>query len=263
MGYGDEIMATGLARGLRDKGKLAAFGDGKKIVWGPWSEEMFRNNPNIAHPSMAHQSNLIWIPHYKGARLYNVQSFDKTKWIWNYDFRAKPGEFFFDQWERLKIDALKKSYNDFVVIEPNVPWQKTVAPNKDWGEQKYRQLCRRLRDQGISVVQFVHKNTRRRLDGVATQELKNFRDVIGALSLAKLYIGPEGGMHHASAAVGIDAVVLMGGFIPPLVVGYAGHANFTGGAKACGSIQPCSHCVEAMSRISVDEVFEAAMAKLQ
>jgi len=256
-------MATGLARGLRDKGKLAAFGDGKKIVWGPWSEEMFRNNPNIAHPSMAHQSNLVWIPHYKGARLYNVQSFDKTKWIWNYDFRAKPGEFFFDQWERGRIDAAKKGgYSDFVVIEPNVPWQKSVAPNKDWGFEKFSQLCQRLRLAGVHVVQFIHKNSRRRLP-VATIERGNFRDVIGILSLAKLYIGPEGGMHHASAAVGIDAVVLMGGFIPPLVVGYAGHANLTGGAKACGSIQPCTHCMEAINRISVDEVFEAAMAKLQ
>ena len=263
MGYGDEIIATGLARGLRDQGKLAAFGDGKRILWGPWCEEMFRNNPNIAHPSMAHQTNLVWIKHYKGARLYNVQSADKKQWIWNYGFKVKPGEFFFDEAERARIEYTRQSLRDFVVIEPNVPWQKSVAPNKDWGEEKYEQLCQRLQSNGVQVLQFLHKNTRRRLTGVATMQLEKFRDVIGTLSLAKLYIGPEGGMHHASAAVGVDAVVLMGGFIPPLVVGYDGHTNLTGETKACGNIQTCSHCIEAMKRISVDQVFEAAMAKLQ
>ena len=62
MGYGDDIIATGLAKGLAAQGKLAAFGDRRKIVWGPWSEEMFRHNPNIARPEHTGKPNLQWIP---------------------------------------------------------------------------------------------------------------------------------------------------------------------------------------------------------
>jgi hypothetical protein len=62
--------------------------------------------------------------------------------------------------------------------------------------------------------------------------------------------------------VGVEGVVLFGGFIPPEVTGYALHTNLTGGAEACGSLQPCAHCHEAMKAIGVDEVLERAMARL-
>lgn len=258
MGYGDEIMATGLARGLRAQGKRAAFGDGKKIIWGPWCEEMFRNNPNIARPGSEHSKDLEWIAHYKGARKYN--KLVNGKWVWNYDFKVTPGEFFFSDNERERANMIAPG---FIVIEPNVPWQKSVAPNKDWGEQKFRHLAKRLRNSGRELVQFKHKNSRRILDDASLIEFQTFRNVIAALSRASLYIGPEGGMHHAAAAVGVKAVVIMGGFIPPQVIGYDNHINLTGGAEACGNIETCAHCKKAMERISVDEVHNAAVSLLQ
>lgn len=265
MGYGDEIIGTGIARGMKKHlDKMAAFGDGKKIIWGPWCEEMFANNPNIARPGSEQKNNLIWIDHYKGRRLYNRQSADKSKWLWNYDFKVTRGEFFFDANELRSIEYMRQNMGHFVVIEPNVPWQKSVAPNKDWGEEKYQKLAQMLmRDDRFQIVQFKHKNSRRILRGATMIEFHKFREAIATLSLARLYIGPEGGMHHAAAAVGIPAVVLMGGFIPPQVVGYDGHVNLTGGAEACGSIQTCAHCQKAMERISVAEVHHAAMSQLQ
>ena len=258
MGYGDEIIGTGLAKGLARQHLKAAFGDGKKILWGPWCEEMFANNPNIARPGGEQSNHLRWIPHYKGSRMYNKQSADRQRWVWNYDFKVSPGEFFFSDAERSLIKYSRSTLGDFIVIEPNVPWQKPVAANKDWGD-KYFHLTERLQKHGAQIVQFIHKNSVRRLRGVTSLQMTNFREVIATLSLAKLYIGPEGGMHHAAAAVGIPAVVLMGGFIPPQVVGYDSHINLTGGAEACGSIQPCAHCEKAMQRIDVDEVTRHAI----
>jgi len=266
MGYGDDIIGTGLARAARatitppPKWKVG-FGDGRKILWGPWSEEMFANNPHIARPG-AESTVSVWIDHYKGKRKYNVQSPDKQRWIWNYGFKVQPGEFFFDDEEQSLINYERLTLGDFVVVEPNVPWQKSVAVNKDWGD-KYFHLTERLTKSGIQVVQFMHKNSVRRLRGVTQLQFQKFREVIATLSLAKLYIGPEGGMHHAAAATNVKAVVIMGGFIPPSVVGYDFHTNLTGGSQACGSIQKCSHCQKAMERISVDEVFTAAMEKLK
>jgi len=258
MGYGDDIMATGLARGAAAEGKLAAFGDGRRIVWGPWSEEMFRHNPNIAKPEQVGLSRLKWIPHYKGSRLYNKQV--NGKWVWNYDFRVTPGQFYFSDTEKKLAEAFPRG---FTVVEPNLPWQKKVASNKDWGEDNYARVASELQRCGHRVVQFVHKNTKRKLSGATFLEFQNFRDTISVLSRAELYVGPEGGMHHAAAGVGVKAVVLMGGFIPPAVVGYDSHISLTGGAEACGNIEPCIHCRAAMKRITPDQVMEAVNTLLE
>lgn len=262
MGYGDDIIATGLARGAKERGKRVAFGDGKKIIWGPWSEEMFDNNPNIAPPKSEGAKDLEWVHHCKGHRLYNSQK--GSRWVWNYEFKVTPGEFFFSEIERRMVDYVRAAMDGFIVIEPNVPWQKSVAVNKDWGENKYQQLAKQLMDEGCRVVQFIHKNSRYRLRGVTTLQMHKFREVIAHLSLANLYIGPEGGMHHAAAAVGVPAVVLFGGFIPPVVMGYDNHINLTGNSKqACGNMTTCLHCRSALDSISVDEVKHAAMKILQ
>lgn len=260
MGYGDEIMATGMARGLHARGKRAAFGDGRKIIWGPFCEEMFLHNPNIARPGSEQSKDLEWIAHYKGPgkseRKYN--KLVNGKWVWNYNFKVTPGEFFFSEIEKGQVEHFSAVMTGSIVIEPNVPWQKTVAGNKDWGEKKYQHLTDLLLERGLRVIQFCHKNSRRKLVGAQLIELPTFRNVLRCMSMASLYIGPEGGMHHAAAALGMKAIVIMGGFIPPQVVGYPGHINLTGGAEACGNIEPCSHCQRAMERISVDEVMEAA-----
>ena len=54
----------------------------------------------------------------------------------------------------------------------------------------------------------------------------------------------------------MPAVVIFGGFVPPIVTGYETHANLTGGADACGSLFPCKHCLEALDAITVEEVLE-------
>lgn len=252
-------MATGLARGMADRGRLAAFGDGSRIIWGPWSEEMFRYNHNVAKPEQQRSENLVWIAHHKGNRMYNRQR--NGKWVWNYDFRVTPGQFFFSDTEKGLANSFPK--DRYTVVEPNVPWHKKVAGNKDWGEENYERVSQKLQRLGHRVVQFVHKSTKRKLAGATYLEFQNFRDAIAVLSRAALYIGPEGGMHHASAAVGVNAVVLMGGFIPPAVVGYDSHVNLTGGAEACGNIEPCVHCRKAMSKITVDEVIESANQLLE
>lgn len=261
MGYGDEIIGTGLARGARLRGKRIAFGDGRKIDWGPWCREIFANNPNIAPPGSEAAGDLEWVHHCKGHRLYNRQNGDK--WEWNYDFKVRQGEFFFTDAERFNArHAL--SDRPFIVMEPNLPWQKSVAPNKDWGATKYVEVAWALKDKRYDIVQFKHKNTRRILPDVKLIELHPFRQAIAALVNARLYIGPEGGMHHAAAAVGIKAVVLFGGFIPPEVMGYTDHHNLVGNSQqACGSITPCRHCRAAMDSIKADDVIDAARWYLQ
>src|SRR4030095_3529410 len=95
MGYGDDIMATGMARGAAARGKRIAFGDGQRIIWGPHSAEIFQGNPNIAPPGVERRPDIEWIHYYRGCRIYSYATADR--WVWNYDFRPKPGQLFFQR----------------------------------------------------------------------------------------------------------------------------------------------------------------------
>ncbi len=255
MGFGDDVLGTGFATGLHARGKRAAFGDGKRIIWGPWSEEVFRYNPNVAHPGSEGSPDLVWIDYYKGKRGYNSFDLRKQRWVWNYDFKAKPGEFFFSAAEFEFVGAQVKNLN-FIYVEPNVPWHKSVAVNKDWGKKNYQAVVDLLLRDGITVVQSRHG--RDKLNGVRFVETPTYRHAIATISFAAAALVPEGGLHHGAAAVDASAVVIFGGFIPPNVTGYSEHVNLTGGVgEACGSLQRCPHCRSALDRISVEEVYSA------
>lgn len=255
MGFGDEIMATGMARGAKDRGKRIAFGDGERIIFSPWSEQIFRHNPNIAHPGDERDGDIEWIRHHKGHRLYNSMNASRTRWVWNMDFRPIAGEVLFDEHE---LRFAEEIGSGFIVLEPNVPWHKSVAANKDWGAQKYKAVAAELAGEGREVVQFSYQHGRVVCAGARQVKAPSFRHALAALARAALYIGPEGGLHHGAAAVGVPAVVLFGGFIPPEVTGYSTHTNLTGGAMACGKLTRCSHCRAAMGAISVEKVLRSA-----
>lgn len=247
MGVGDEIMATGFARGAAARGKRIAFGDGTRLLWGPFCEIAFRNNPNIAR-SLG-EPGIEWMHYHKGQRGYNTLGLGR--WIWNYEFRAPRGEFFFDGRERAHTIKTR----DAVLIEPNLPWHKPISVNKDWGLERFQALADLFKRRGYVVFQMSHG--KRRLHGVQVVNVPDFRCAAAALAGFNCIITPEGGLHHAAAAVGAPAVVLFGGCIPPGVLGYDGHVNLTGDAdEACGSLRPCAHCRAALDRITVEEVYE-------
>lgn len=250
-GYGDELIATGIARGAAARGKRIAFGDGIRLIWGPHSAEIFKDNPNIARPQDVGGDNIEWIEFYKGKRSY--VSAGPRGMVFNPKFRAIPGEVFFDEAETAFAQGIEPG---FVLIEPNLPWNKPVTFNKDWGFRNYQALASAFLADGRQVAQFSYG--RDRLMGVRTIHAKSFRLALAALTRSSMAIVPEGGMHHGAAAVGVKAVVLFGGFIPPSVTGYDTHVNLTGGAEACGRIVRCQHCVDAMKAISVDDVLCAA-----
>jgi hypothetical protein len=259
MGIGDQIMGAGLARGAAARGKRIAFGDGRTIRWDSRSEPIFRGNPNVAPPGSEGAGDLDWIEFHKGHRLYNTQDRVNNRWLWNLDFHAIPGEMFFAPSEELRA---RRYGSGFVLIEPNVVAGKSCGPNKDWGRENYQQVAFRLIAEGYEVCQFKYPGSGDRLAGVRSLPTFDIRDALAILANAALYIGPEGGTHHGAAAVGVPAVVLFGGFIPPSVTGYETHANLTGGAEACGSLSRCAHCEAAMRAISVDDVCTAALERL-
>lgn len=264
MGYGDQLIATGLARGAAERGKRVAFGDpnGRRIIWDGRSKEIFQGNPNIAPPGSEGGKNLEWVKFYKGHRGYNTQLAGVDSWTWNMKWRCKPGEVYFTDAERAEGAS---HGSGFTVIVPYIEaWKTGVSPNKDWGLKKYQALADILRAEGDELVQFSYDKAGPLLRGVRTIPTRGFRHAMSILANAQLYIGPEGGLHHAAAAFSLPGVVIFGDWIPPEVTGYAMHTNLTGtSGRYCGRHQACAHCRAAMDHITVEAVHRAVHGYLE
>lgn len=252
MGWGDELMGSGLARAAAARGKRAAFGDGRQIRWSEEARQIYWLNPDVASPGEEGAPDLEWIRYYKGHRIYGTHQ--SGIWTWNRAWSAIPGRVVFSEEE---IEKAQRFPADAVLIEPSV---KAVYPNKAWPVENFVDVARRLRNRGHRVVQFDHGS--RVIDGIQTIRTNSFRDAIAMMRRATLYIGPEGGLHHGAAAIDAKAVVIFGGYIHPRTTGYATHINFFGAEDPCGKLAPCEHCRKAMLRITADQVFEAAVGQL-
>ncbi len=255
---GDELIATGLARGAANRGKLIAFGDGRQIVWSTQSREIFRGNPNIAHPGQLDDPRLEWIAHYRGCRLYG--EFRTGRWHFR-PFQCPPGEVFLTE-EEEEFGALWAG-RPFAVIEPRVKARGASAgANKQWPHERYQKLAELLASISVEPVQFVPPGAQPMLRAVRPISTQTFRHALAVLQHAAVYIGPEGGLHHGAAAVGTRAVVIWGGFNTPKSTGYPYHSNLVADGEPCGRFDACDHCRESMASITVDQVFDAARWQL-
>jgi ADP-heptose:LPS heptosyltransferase len=260
MGFGDEIMGTGIAKGARARGKRIAFGDGKNIIWSAQAEQIYAGNPNIAPPGKEREPNLEWIAHYGGYRAYHhgARGPRGDRWyIWNFEFRAVPGEIY-----NPAVRAVGSRKDDIIIIEPNTKG-KLHTRNKRWSLERFQKVATHFKKKGFKVIQLLHRNSELKLGGVRYEHSASFINAVARIKRARLLITNDGGLHHAAAATGTAAVVIFGGWAPPQVTGYDFHCNLTGGADIwCGSLTLCQHCKDALDRISVDEVIAASEEQL-
>lgn len=251
VGFGDELIGSGLARGAHARGKRIAFGDGKRIIWSHHCHEIFRGNPNVAPPGSEKSADLEWIPHYGGHRLYG--SFSGGRWRWK-DFKCIPGQIYFEPQELQFSQPIGE-----VIIEPRVKRDKV---NKLWPTERYQKVADELMRRGFSCSQLVPPKEKPLLRGVSVVNTETFRRAVAAMSRIRLFIGAEGGLHHGAAAMGAKAVVIFGGFIGPNTTGYDWHHNIAVGPP-CGSGVACVHCKKILQSISAEQVLEAALDQLE
>ena len=247
MGFGDELMLTGtLKKAYQHTKKPVALGRHAKnyldeVLWG----EVFDNNPKIdRNPGVG----AIWLDEVKGNRPYidyNATQLRTDGKVIYRKFRPEPGELFFTPEEL----APYEQYHDFIYIEPNV--KGSFSGNKDWGFEKWQEVVKRL------PYKFI-QGRGRKLDGVEQVDTPRFRDACALLSRASMFLGTDGGLHHAAAALGKRAVVVWGGLVGPDTLGYDFHTNIRGkGVQNCGNHVKCDHCKKALSLVSVEMVVEA------
>lgn len=241
MGTGDWIMSTAVAKRLHQANGVPVmivnrFG---KPQWDP----IFENNPRITIDTRArHQKTL----NAANNRPYIAMK-TTERWVWRRTSSTgslDPGEIYLTDAER----AYAEPFRGRVLIEPNT--KGTVGGNKAWIWERWQNV---VDTPGFDFVQ---------TGGPSSPVLRNvqfvstptFRHAAAILSVCSAFVGAEGGLHHAAAALGVPAVVLFGGFISPDITGYATHRNLFTGGKACGQRRACMHCREAMARISVEDV---------
>lgn len=246
MGLGDEIMASAWARRAELKHPDA------KIFIGPenkpeWSA-VWEYNPNICKPDQFKKGErAVWVPHYTGHRPY-IKGTTGTNIIYNEDHRAEPGDIFLTEKE---IEPFRK-YAGSILIEPHI--KGSFSGNKAWLWERWQLVANELKN----VIQIGDQN-KKPLKSVTRVHTGDFRQALAAVSQASLVITTDGALHHAAAALGHPAVVLWGARTHPKLLGYETHTNlYTGAGESCGSMAPCQHCEDAMKRITVEMVIEAA-----
>ena len=165
---------------------------------------------------------------------------------WRYtSWRAHPGELF---------QVPRREPGRYVVIEPHI--KANASPNKDWGWARWQALVNLRRD--LDWVQPGPPGTRV-LDGARHAATADFRAACGLLAGARAAVLPEGGLHHAAAALDLPAVVIFGGMTAPANTGYDSHVNLfepMNGASPCGRRVACGHCARAMAAIRPAAVAE-------
>jgi ADP-heptose:LPS heptosyltransferase len=258
--YGDDIMTTGFVRDLKTRfpKKKILIGDGEREYLSP----IFLHNPNITHGVFLKKNDdAIWLKDYPHHRLYiNYARSTKYRQVFR-KFKPLRGKLYLTASEIASAKRALKERRSFVVIEPNVQGA-CGRTNKDWGFEKWQKVVDQLRLK-TDFVQLGRKDVLS-LNGVTRIVTKDFRAAAAVLSLAKLFVGTEGGLHHAAAALNVKGVVIFGGRTSPQTTGYLGHTNlYVKGPKSpCGRISSCDHCKKCLEKISVKNVVEAIVRRL-
>ncbi len=242
MGLGDEIMVTGQARAMGDRDpRLVAVRGHNGARW----HALWNGNPRIARPAeVARGRDVQWLDNGPGRRPYvDYARTSKRRWAYT-DWTCVAGEIYLSDAE---IDWARHQGGDrFVVIEPYI--KPGASPNKRWGLERSQAVVDRMG--GREFVQFAW-SADPPLQGVRVVSAPSFRHACAVLARAGAYLGPEGGLHHAAAALGVPAVVIFGGMTSPANTGYRDHVNLfdDGPESPCGRRVPCPHCARAMAAI--------------
>jgi hypothetical protein len=199
----------------------------------------------IAGPGEHTEIQLVDSPHSRRYR----ERVDEMGSIWR-AYRPVPAEIAFTVTEQ---DIAARVPRGFVAVEPHIKRGRDGAVNKDWGWQRYADVVASLPE--IRWLQMGDRYSRP-LPGVEFVETGTFRQTCALLARAGAYLGPEGGLHHACAALRVPAVIIFGGYISPSVTGYDDHINlFSGSGLGCGRSLACD-CA-CMSTITCEMVVAA------
>ena len=270
MGYGDEIMATAQARDIYDREGLARKGRQIVIVGRrrrPRWHHLWTGNPIIAHVTGAAPIDLTRyrpVRNAPGARPYVEASAER--FVYHEDWRVpRAGELYcVPSPPRVVVNIC--SSRPFIVLGADL--KSGASSNKRWPGEHFSDLTKRLTAAGLAVVQLLPPSAAERdaVPGALLFRSPSFVFACSVLRAAGAYVGHEGGLHHAAAALGRPAVVIYGSMVSPHTTGYDAHRNLyrphRSDGRACGARVECQPCQAAMRSITAAEVAAETFAAL-
>lgn len=283
MGYGDKLMALGDAWVLHQqdpKRRRVAVGNGTRLC--KEHHELAHGMDHFLLDSLETGEDFEWQINFRSMRPYidyqamwkqcrelNRVPVDQSglvgrlnRYAWKMDYRPHPAPVVLRPDERERaMRSLPRA--PFVIVEPHI--KHKAPPSKQWPISRFVDVAQRLSKQ-VQVFQ-ISPPFHEPLPGIPMVVTDSFRDAMAVLQKATVYIGPEGGLHHAAAAVNTRAVVVYGGYVPPEITGYPQlHTNLTGDndGYACGTKRGmCPHCARALDSITVEHVVNSAIKQLE
>jgi ADP-heptose:LPS heptosyltransferase len=237
---------TGRARVMQetDPRKVRPIFKGKVRDYHP----MWFGNPRIAHHEEKGDFQVLIARDEHDLRPYHLQK-TALRWYFNPDFRPDVGEIYFTDQER----HFGAHYPNRIILEPHI--KSNASPNKRWPWVRWNKLAWLMQKAGMRVTQLGPIGTQI-LDGAEHIVTKDFRTAAAVLMHARAAVLPEGGLHHAAAALGVPAVVLFGGLTPVELTGYPMHINIGASfGDECGMRTLCEHCKAWMESIKPEKVF--------
>lgn len=253
MGWGDELMAAGQAARVSREG-----GGAKVCILNSHGQARYHEMwEGLDFITPVQKPGALTIRNGPGCRPYIKYPFTSAGHVYT-EWRARDHRPVISR--QLVGDRVD---GPWVLIEPTI---KALAnPNKQWS--RWQEVV-----DALPAVQFVQCGPSARSGAPARQLLagpnvtqfvtETFIEAARLLNTCALYVGPEGGMHHAAAALNVPAVVIFGGSPSVKATGYPDHTNL-GGDEPCGRWEPCTHCVKTMNAITPERVVEAVKEHLK
>ncbi len=282
MGYGGALMWTGLAYNLKQ-----TYPDKKVLfIYKKANADfvIYQNNPDIDRMLAKYKYFFLqskfnkkdWIiVDMDNPQLHYWEKDDKEKIVYKFGKHAiawaseyfkiknillKPVLKLTDK-ELKKVDELLTIHNlknqDFIVIEPNT--KKSFAPNNQWFWERWQELADLLNKRGQAMVQLGGGDSPVLFGVVNLVGKTSFREAVGIIGKAKLFVGYSGGLMHGATAMDVKAVILASGFEPLEIANYPQNLNIYKeiDCAPCGLKSPCPYGRECMKKITVEEVYNS------
>lgn len=171
-------------------------------------------------------------------------------------------ELFFTEEERRRVARWTEGLGDFLALEPHA--KDDYSPNKSWFFERWQEVVDQVSEL-ITVVQVGLPGKALLKRVVDFRGIGSFRDTACLLGGAKLFVGTDGGLMHAARAVGIDSVILYGGYTPIELTAYSNNVNIYHHTDCtpCGLRIECPFHKKCLASIQVKEVVAAITGKLE
>jgi len=264
MGYGDHLMAAGLAEDLYRTDPSAGPVTICDCQGVPRVQPLWEGNPAIGvsttTPPRTIRCGGGCLPYLDYPRLDHPP---RLRFSATYRAADHRGHLYLTDAEQAVAADLARRYGDYLVIEPTPQDRKNL--NRCWPLSYWADLVSQLqRHTTYALLQCAHPASNL-LPGVPAIPTLTFRDACAVFVRARLVIALEGGVPFATAALGVPTLVLWGGCVSAPTLSYPEHANLVDDQPdtPCGMLVPCEHCRRAWQRLTPDYVDQTVRQSLR